>query len=468
MTGRAPGYRFALSDPSLLEARVRTRHLLVGAMFALSMFSGPRPGDAQPTRRPGSEPPLPPAKAVTDLKSVAGQWDATASCTTGPSGSFVWIFRGDGSFQIPQLGNTGTVRVSNGKLLYQNPVTGRSGVLVLHEDAGGRVLRGARDDGVCTFELRPRTIAATEPARGQPTNVHRIGILALGGSPTAQLGADAFGQSLLELGWIVGQNLIVEYRSAEGRPERLDELAAELVRLKVELVVSACGPQIPAIGKASSTMPIVSVCPDLAGLGLIASLARPGGNITGISILGRELIAKRLQLLKEGVPKASRVASLMYSVYDPAGFSREMDSGARAMGVKALQPVGVRGPEDFEAAFATMAKERADALVVLADPFTLRHRQRIADLAAKSQLPAMFDVREFVDAGGLMSYGPKMSDMFRRTAVFVDKILKGAKPGDLPAEQPTTFELVINLKTAKTLGLTIPRSVLQRADEIIQ
>ncbi len=448
---------------------MRVHRRVVGAILAVLLLAAPLAA-AQPAGRAGGESPLPPVKPVTDLKSVAGQWDATAFSATAPSGSFVWTIREDGSFEIMPPGFTGTVRVSEGKLIYRNSATGGTGSLTLHEGGGQRLIRGASDNGVYTFELRPRKIATAEPARVLPTNVRRIGVLALsaGVSASRQRAGEALRQGLRELGWIEGQNLVTEYRSAEGRPDRLADLAAELIQLKVELIVSACGPQIPAILKASSTIPIVSICPDLVSAGIVASLARPGGSVTGVAMLGRELIGKRLELLKAGVPKASRVASLWNPVYDWTVFRREMESGARATGVKLLQPFEVRGPDDFEAAFAAMAKGRADALVVPADPFTVLHQERIVALAAKHRLPTMFDLREFVDAGGLMSYGPRVPDMVRRIAAFVDKILKGAKPGDLPVEQPTTFELVINLKTAKALGLTIPQSLLVRADQIIE
>jgi putative ABC transport system substrate-binding protein len=441
------------------------RRVTLTVVFTLTLVGAVLAAYAQPA---GGESPLPPVKPVTDLKSVAGPWDATAVSATAPSGSFVWTIREDGSCEMTPPGFTGTVRVSEGKLIYRNSTTGGTGSLTLHEGGGQRVMRGASDNGVYAFELRPRKTTAAEPARGQPTNVRRIGVLALASSATGQRGGEALWQGLGELGWIAGQNLVTEFRSAEGKPDRLAELAAELIRLKVELIIATCGPQIPAILKASSTIPIVSVCPDLVGAGMVASLARPGGNITGVAMLGRELIGKRLELLKAGVPKASRVTSLWYPVYDRTIFRQEMEHGARAMNVKLLPFFDVRGPDDFEAAFAAMVKGRADALMVPADPFTLTHRQRIVELAAKSRLPTMFDLREFVDAGGLMSYGPRLPDLFRRVAAFVDKILKGAKPGDLPVEQPTTFELVINRKTAKALGLTIPPALLMRADQVIE
>ena len=260
----------------------------------------------------------------------------------------------------------------------------------------------------------------------------------------------------------------MEYRSAEGQFERLPDLAADLVRAKVDLVLAACGPQIPAMVKASATIPIVSVCPDFVQAGMVTSLARPGGNITGVAMLGRELIAKRLELLKAAAPKATRVAVLWYAAYDRTLFHQEMESAARSLGVKCLPFFEVRGPDDFAAAFAAMARDRADMLVVPGDPFSLTHQQRIVNLAAQARLPGVFDLREYAEAGGLLSYGPRMVDMIGRVAVLVDRILKVAKPGELPVEQPAKFELVVNLKAAKALGLAIPQSVLLRADEVIQ
>ena len=432
---------------------------VVIALLALGLLAAPLAAVAQPV--------LPPVKAITDLRSVAGQWDAVATSTTAPSGQFLWTIREDSSYEIMPPGVSGTVRVSEGKLIYRGALTGRTGSLTLHEGGGQRLLRGGSDDGVYNFELRPTAVSARPSAPA--LNMRRIGILGLaGGGRASQAAGQVFRQGLRELGWVEGQNLVIEYRSAEGKPDRLPELATELVRLKVELIFTACGPQVPAIMKASSAMPIVSVCPDFVVAGMVTNLARPGGNITGIALLGRELIAKRMELLKAGVPKASRVAVLWYGEYDRTLFTQEMEGAARVLGLKLLPFFVVRGPNDFEAAFAAMAKSHADVLLVPADPFSLAHRQRIIELAARTGLPAMFDVREYVDAGGLMSYGPQLSEMMSRGAAQIDKILKGAKPGDLPVEQPTKFELVINLKTAKALRITIPQSLLVRADEIIQ
>ncbi len=307
----------------------------------------------------------------------------------------------------------------------------------------------------------------------QAGKVPRVGYLAPGSYSDSQaLGfLDAFRLGLRELGWVEGQNIAIDYRFAEGRFDRLPDLAAELVRLKVDIIVATPTVGAAAAKNATETIPIVmmSGSADPVGLGLIASLARPGGNVTGLSFsAGPEIFGKGLELLKETVPKVRRVAILS----NPANLvqpliMRELNVTARSLGVQ-LQLLEARGPNEFDGAFATMAKERVGALLVVADSIFILHRTRLADLAARSRLPAAYGTRENVVAGGLMSYGPSVRDLVRRSATFVDKILKGAKPADLPVEQPTKFELVINLKTAKALGLTIPQAVLERADEIIQ
>ena len=304
--------------------------------------------------------------------------------------------------------------------------------------------------------------------------VYRIGFLSVLGAPTPSTPAgvlEAFRQGLRELGWVEGQNIVIDYRFAEGRFDRLPDLAAELVRLKVDIIVAVATQGVAAAKNATETIPIVMISgsADPVGLGFIASLARPGGNVTGLSYsVGPEILGKGLELLMEIVPKVRRVAILS----NPASpvqplFIREVKVAARSLGVQ-LQLLEARGPNEFDGAFAAMAKERVGALLVVADSIFILHRTRLADLAARSRLPAAYGGRENVEAGGLMSYGPSVRDLFRRAATFVDKILKGAKPADLPVEQPTKFELVINLKTAKALGLTIPPSVLIRADEVIQ
>jgi putative ABC transport system substrate-binding protein len=302
----------------------------------------------------------------------------------------------------------------------------------------------------------------------QAGKVYRIGWLGGRPFPDAQPFTDAFRQALHERGWVEGQNFVFEHRPAV-RSGSLPDLAAELIRLKIDVIVAVGDPAIRAAKQATSTIPIVMApSADPIGAGFVASLARPGGNITGSSILAAELGGKRLELLREVVPKASRVAVLWNSA-DPAKALELKDTqvAARALGVT-LQSVEVRGADDFDSAFSAISRGRPDALIAFSEPLALAHRGRIVDFAAKSQLPMISEIKEFADAGGLMTYGPSLPDLFRRAATYVDKILKGAKPADLPIEQPTKFELVINLKTAKALGLTIPRSVLLRADQVIE
>jgi putative ABC transport system substrate-binding protein len=302
----------------------------------------------------------------------------------------------------------------------------------------------------------------------QPGKVTRVGFLFYG-SPGASPELDAFRQGLRELGYIEGQNIAIEYRFASGRVDRLPELAAELVRLKVDVIVTPTTPVSQAAKQATGTIPIVFAgVADAVGAGLITNFARPGGNITGLASISAELGGKRLELLKQVVPKASRVAVL----YNPADRSnvlmlKDMQESAPALGLT-LQPLEVRGPGELEGAFVAMTRERVHALFGVAGILTFEHRRALVDLAAKNRIPAMWGHRQFVDAGGLMSYAVNYYDQVRGAATYVDKILKGAKPGDLPVEQPTKFELVVNLKTAKAVGLTIPRSVLLRADEVIQ
>jgi putative ABC transport system substrate-binding protein len=314
-------------------------------------------------------------------------------------------------------------------------------------------------------------LAAPFPADAQPAGkASRIGYLAGGSATASSRFPEAFRQGLRELGWVEGQNIVIEYRFAEGKFDRLPDLAAELVRLKVDVIVAAPAPSAVAAKNATTSVPIV-----MAGvgfpveLGLIASLARPGGNITGVSFsVGPEIFGKGLDLLKEAVPKVQRVAVLS-NPGNPghAVAIRNVNDAARALGVQLLL-LEAPGPGELNSAFAAMLKERVVALLVVTDPVFIAHRAQLADLAARNRRPAMYTIRDFVDAGGLMSYGPSLVAQYRRAAVFVDKILKGAKPADLPVEQPTTFELVINLKAAKALGLTIPQSLLGRADEVIQ
>ena len=308
--------------------------------------------------------------------------------------------------------------------------------------------------------------AALADEAQQPTKVPRIGVL----WPTSDHPyLQAFRQGLRDLGYVEGQTIVIEYRYARGKDDRLPDLAAELVRLQVGAILTWGTPATQAAKQATRAIPIVmGTIADPVTAGLVASLARPGGNVTGLTSISRELAGKRLELTMEVIPGLSRVAVLSNPANPGAVLNlRETEAAARSRGMR-LQVLQVRGPNDFESAFEAAAKERAGALVVLPDPLFSQHAKRLVDLAAKHRLPAMYYTKEFVDAGGLMSYAPSYPDMFRRAASYVDKILKGAKPGDLPVEQPTRFELVINLKTAKALGLTIPQSVLIRADQVIQ
>ena len=299
----------------------------------------------------------------------------------------------------------------------------------------------------------------------QVGKVSRIGILAnvSGGiwSP--------FIEGLRDLGYVEGQNITIEFRSSEGKYERLPDLAAELVRLNVDVIVAAASENVVVAKQATRTIPIVMAgSGDPVGGGLVAGLAQPGGNVTGLSLSAPELAGKQLQLLKEIVPKVARVA-VLWNPTNRASHSlvEEAKVAARSLRVQ-LQILEARRPDELQTAFAAMARERAGALLVFSDGMFLLQRTRITDFAAKSSLPAMYARREFVDAGGLMSYASSLGENLRRAAAYVDKILKGAKPADLPVEQPTKFELVINLKTAKTLGLTIPPSLLLRADHVIE
>ena len=304
----------------------------------------------------------------------------------------------------------------------------------------------------------------------QTAKLPRVGWLSPGSQTSDQNFLASFRDGLRELGWMVGQNIAIESRWADGKFERLPDLAAELVRLKVDVIVANVTQASLAAKRATTTIPIVMVgVGDPLGSGLVDSLARPSGNVTGPSSMLAEASAKQLALLKETVPSASPVA-VLWNPANPvwqASALKQTEAAARAMGLR-LQLLEARGPDELESAFAAMTKERASALFVPADIIFVRYAQQMADLAARHRLPAMYGFREHVEAGGLMSYAASFPVMFRRAAAFVDKILKGAKPADLPVEQPTKFELVINIKTAKALGITIPQSVLQLADEVIR
>jgi putative ABC transport system substrate-binding protein len=307
-------------------------------------------------------------------------------------------------------------------------------------------------------------------AQQQAEKVPRIGYLRVTSASDRPPLLDAFRQGLRELGWVEGQNIVIDYRFAEGRLDRLPDLAAELVRLKVDLIVSLGTQGVTAAKNATETIPIVMIAVrDPVGAGLIASLAHPGGNVTGVSgYAGLETVAKQLELLKETVPKIRRVAILLNptNAYHSLAV-REVNVAAQTLGVQ-LQLLEARGPNEFDGAFAAMVKERVGALLVLSDVIFNSHASRLADLAARSRLPTAYAVRESVEAGGLMSYGPGFLELYRRSAAYVDKILKGAKPADLPVEQPTKFELVINLKAAKALGLEVPPLLIAQADELIE
>jgi ABC-type uncharacterized transport system substrate-binding protein len=299
----------------------------------------------------------------------------------------------------------------------------------------------------------------------QPGKIPRIGYL--GGTATARI--DAFRQGLRELGYVEGKNVVIESRFTEGKPDRLAALAAELVRLKVDVIVTAGSNPTRAAKEATATIPIVMAQdPDPVGNGFVASLARPGGNITGLSNLGPELSGKRLELLKEVVPRVKRVAVFGTSTFPGnAQILRETELAAGAFRLQ-LQYLDVLDPKNIETAFRAASKGRAEAVLVLAGPVFTSQRPQLADLAVKSRLPAIYYATEFVEDGGLMTYGANRSDLSRRAATYVDKILKGTKPADLPVEQPKKFEFIINLKAAKQIGLTIPPNVLARADKVIR
>jgi putative ABC transport system substrate-binding protein len=303
----------------------------------------------------------------------------------------------------------------------------------------------------------------------QQRKVWRVGFLQAGARPSDGLPPAALRQALAELGYVEGNNVIYEGRWAEGKLTRLPELAADLVQRRVDAIVVVGWPPTQAVKSATSTIPIVTRgAGDAVGTGLVASLPRPGANLTGISDMGVELAAKRLELLKEMVPKASRIA-IMWNQDDLAMTMRyrEVDRAARMLGVT-VQALGVREPDDFGAAFSTMGRERPDAIFLVTDSLTTLNRKRVMEFAETHRIPAMYEFSSFVEDGGLMSYGPSVDELFRRTAYYVDRILKGAKPADLPMEQPTRYYLFINLKTAKALGIKIPDSIMLRTDKLIE
>jgi putative ABC transport system substrate-binding protein len=302
----------------------------------------------------------------------------------------------------------------------------------------------------------------------QPARIPRIGILAPLSASFFTARLEALRQRLRELGYVEGKNIVIETRYADGKLDRMFDVAAELVQLKVDVIVTA-GPGILAAKKASTTIPIVfGAASDPVGAGIVSSLARPGGNITGLSIMAPDLDGKRLELLKESFPKVARVAFLWQSGGTTGNLSlTDMEAAAKALGVKLLS-LDVRGIDDFENVFAQAKKDGAQALITAPSPVISTAQRQVLDFAAKNRLPAMYTDSEFVEAGGLMSYAPNYVDLFRRAADYVDKLLKGTKPADLPVEQPMKFEFVINLNAAKQIGVTIPPNVLVRADKVIR
>jgi putative ABC transport system substrate-binding protein len=316
---------------------------------------------------------------------------------------------------------------------------------------------------ILTVILILAPLAEAQSAR----QVWRIGYLGTSSPSLEPNLVNAFRQGLRELGHIEGQDIVIEYRWAEGKYDRFPELAAELVRLKVDVILTAGTPGALAAKQATRTIPIVmAVVADALAYQLVASLAQPGGNVTGLSTLARDLQGKQLEFLKEIVPRLSRIAVLV-NPSNPFNDVLGREQVQQALRLK-LELFEVKAAEEFEAVFAAIARQRPDALFMIADRFLLAHRARIVAFAARQRLPGMYPYKEFVEAGGLVSYAPSYPEMFRRSATYVDKILKGAKPADLPVEQPTKFELIINLKTAKALRLTIPQTLLLRADQVIE
>jgi putative ABC transport system substrate-binding protein len=307
-------------------------------------------------------------------------------------------------------------------------------------------------------------------AAQQAGKVYRIGVLMNKASDPAESRQwQGLWLGLRERGWIQGENILVELREAEGNSSRVPDLAADLVRRKMDLIVTRGSLFTGAVKAATSSIPIVFIAhADPVGSGHVASLARPGGNITGLAILQTELGAKGLEILRSVGPTVTRIAVLWHpGTPSAAPGLKALEEPARRLRLE-LQPVGARGPAELEGAFAAMARARAQGVIVLATPIFFGERQRLGELAIAHRLPTMFQIRDYAEAGGLMSYGADLADLYRRAAIPVDKILKGAKPGDIPIEQPTKFELIINLRTAKALGLTIPPSLLQRADQVIE
>lgn len=317
-----------------------------------------------------------------------------------------------------------------------------------------------------TFLMLAMPAAAQAQRQAQ---IPHIGLLLTGESSPPSPNVEAFRKGLRELGYVEGKNIALDFRYAEGRLERLPQLADELVRLRVNVIVTASAPAISAARDATSTTPIVfatSGSPEASGF--VRSLARPGGNITGLTILAADLSAKRLELLMEVAGGSSRIAVLWNpDIGDMRSRMNEVQAATKRLNID-IRSLEVRAPDDFARAFARLSQQRADALFVMADPLTLFHRNHIVERAAALRLPAIYETRDFADAGGLMSYGPNIADNYGRAAIYVDKILKGQKTGDIPVEAPTKFELVVNLRTAKAIGVAIPQSIMLRADKVIE
>ena len=316
----------------------------------------------------------------------------------------------------------------------------------------------------------PFSLHRSPPRGSKAGKVYRIGYLTVPSRETGQDGANAFQRGLRDLGWIEGQNVVVDYRFADSNVDRLPDLAAQLVRLRADVIVAGAAAAVIAAQNATRTIPIVMfLASDPVSAGLVANLARPGGNITGLtSTAGLAIYGKQLELLKDVLPRVSQVAILVNPAAPlHARVLREIEIAARALGLQ-RQVMEIRDPGEFDNAFAALTIARPDAIFAPADPMFFQHRARLAHLAAKSRLAAMWGAKEHAEAGGLMAYGTNLVDLARRAATYVDKILKGAKPGDLPIEQPTKFDLVINMKTARALGLTIPPSLLGRADQVTE
>jgi len=315
------------------------------------------------------------------------------------------------------------------------------------------------------------SVLLTPPATEAQQRAHlpRVGYL---GTSSASLEPElvkAFREGLRDLGYVEGQNILIEYRWAEGNYQRFPDLVADLVNLKMDLILTAGTPGALAAKRATQTIPIVmAVTGDAVGTGLVSSLARPGGNLTGLTTMVPDLEGKRLEILREVVPKLTTLVVLLNTANPLTAIQwKETKISAETLGIQ-LHPVELRRPEEFKDAFAKVARQRPDGITMVADRFLLAHRMQIVDFVAKARLPAIYPYRDFVVAGGLMSYSPSYEDLFRRSASYVDKILKGAKPSDLPIEQPTKFELLVNMKTAKTLGVPIPPLLLLRADHVVE